>query len=215
MPESLAGYECGLKAIGASYTTATTESMPFCPLIIVPGFAGGEARGARKIRDLAYRGSTVLIESGALFDDPSEGEAHRRILRSHFSIDTKAPIALRDHREERSKANLATRKLLTLRESIDAPMSSLPYVDFVWPHLTKIRDFSRAVPVYSDDAQVVAVSPGGIPVAVRRRIGRGTMIFLGSPVGPSILAGDPEAREWLYGVVSQSYKASCLLGHPQ
>ncbi|MGH9431301.1 MAG: hypothetical protein ACRD3T_07135 [Terriglobia bacterium] len=208
MPESLAGYACGLKAIGASTLRAAVESIPFCPLIIVPGFAGGETPGARKIRDLAYRGSTVLIESGALFGDPSMVEAHRRMLRSHFSIDAQASIALWENREGKPHSSLDSRQGSTRSQPPAVMMASLPYVDYVWPHAAKIRDFSRALPVSSERGEVVAVAPGGIPVGVRRGIGRGTVIFLGSPVGPSILSGDREAREWLHGVVARAIRES-------
>src|SRR5258708_1440624 len=37
----------------------------------------------------------------------------------------------------------------------------------------------------------------GHPVALTRRVERGTLIYLGSPLGPALWAGDAEARQWL------------------
>src|SRR6266571_3700339 len=36
-----------------------------------------------------------------------------------------------------------------------------------------------------------------LPVALKRPGGRGNLIFLGSPLGPALWAGDAEARRWL------------------
>jgi hypothetical protein len=41
-----------------------------------------------------------------------------------------------------------------------------------------------------------------VPVALMRRVGRGTLLFLGSPLGPALWADDAEARRLLLDVVS-------------
>jgi len=41
---------------------------------------------------------------------------------------------------------------------------------------------------------------GELPVALKRRVGAGTLIYLGSPVGPALWAGDVEAKRWLHAV---------------
>ncbi|GEM_PF-1210773 len=204
LPESLAGYEFGLKAIGAEYQRVPADSIPFCPLIIVPGLASGGTGITRRIRDVAESGSSILIESGALFHDLSEFEDHRRMLRSHFSIDAEPPVALWEHRGAQSLSRLDLSASSTPGQPAAGAIGSLPYIDYLWPFETKIRDFSSAIPVSSENGEVVAVSPGGVPVAVRRRLGLGSVIFLGSPVGPAILSGDREARKWLHAVVEFS-----------
>jgi hypothetical protein len=73
---------------------------------------------------------------------------------------------------------------------------SIPYVDYLWPRETKVRDFSRVIPVSARTGDVIG-KVGGLPVAWKRRMGKGTLIFLGSPMGPALRAGDPEARSWL------------------
>ena len=78
---------------------------------------------------------------------------------------------------------------------IDAPVrlaeDRAPYVDYGWPVELKVRDFSSVVPVASGGDEIIA-TVGDLPVAARR----GRFIFLGSPIGPALLAGDREAHAW-------------------
>jgi len=71
----------------------------------------------------------------------------------------------------------------------------IPYIDFTWPLKTKIRDFSRVVPVCRG-GEIIALAQA-LPVAARR----GSMVFLGSPIGPALYAGDREARAWFNALV--------------
>jgi len=75
-----------------------------------------------------------------------------------------------------------------------------PYIDFTWPVDIAVRDFSNVAPVHVDHAKVIATADG-IAVASRRRIGLGTLIHLGTPLGPALWAGDAEAKQWLSAVV--------------
>ena len=72
----------------------------------------------------------------------------------------------------------------------------IPYVDFVWPVRAKIREFFPRVCKVRYGDQVIATH-AGVPVALRR----GRRILLGSPIGPSLAAGDPDARRWLAAVL--------------
>ena len=76
----------------------------------------------------------------------------------------------------------------------------VPYVDYRWPSSAKIRDFSRVVPLgrQSEGEGEIIARVEGLPVALKRRLGRGHLIFLGSPLGPALWAGDAEARRWLF-----------------
>ncbi len=71
-----------------------------------------------------------------------------------------------------------------------------PYVEYSWPIKAKIREFAAVSldPVPGD--QVIGTLAQQ-PVALRRRVGRGTLVTLGSPLGPIFLSGDPDARGWL------------------
>ncbi len=65
-----------------------------------------------------------------------------------------------------------------------------------WPRPAKVRDFSRVVPLGRQAGDVIA-RVDGLPVALKRPCGRGNLIFLGSPLGPALWAGDAQARRWL------------------
>jgi hypothetical protein len=66
-----------------------------------------------------------------------------------------------------------------------------PYIYYRWPVHESVRDFSRVTPVSAAGGDIIG-SAGDLPVAAR--VGR--FIFLGSPVGPALLAGDREAHSW-------------------
>jgi len=76
--------------------------------------------------------------------------------------------------------------------------ASPPYVDYHWPIRVKVRDFSHAVPVVAKKADVIGAI-GKIPIAAHA----GRFVFLGSPIGPSLLAGDREAHLWFNALLQQ------------
>jgi hypothetical protein len=43
---------------------------------------------------------------------------------------------------------------------------------------------------------------GVLPIALKMRTSGGMLIFLGSPLGPALRAGDPQARSWLWSVTA-------------
>ena len=118
----------------------------------------------------------MILESGAGFASEAEFRAHRAVLRDSLDVQVEAPVPLWRPGEP-----------------------GIPYVDFTWPFPTKIRDFSRVVPLASQAGGIIA-RVDGLPVALRRRSGRGTLVFLGSPLGPALWAGDAEAGRWLEAV---------------
>jgi hypothetical protein len=102
-------------------------------------------------------------------------EAQRRQLAEHFGLMIEPPVDLW------------------------AAGAAVPYVHYRWPIDVKVRDFSRVVPVSTGRAQIIAAI-GGLPVAARL----GTFIFLGSPIGPSLLAGDREAHLWIDALIQHT-----------
>jgi len=73
------------------------------------------------------------------------------------------------------------------------------YLDLDWPVRARVRDFSHAVAVRGGET-VGAL--GGRPVAALQRAGAGALLFLGSPVGPALWSGDPQAHAWLSSVLA-------------
>ena len=128
---------------------------------------------AHLILTCLHQGGTVLLESGAAFGD---FRSHRDQLREHFHILIEPPVEL-------------------------WPARGIPYVEYTWPVSTKVRDFSRVIPLAPQCGTVIG-RVEDIPVALARRVGPGVLVFLGSPLGPALWAGDIEARCWLDDLLS-------------
>jgi len=88
---------------------------------------------------------------------------------------------------------------LQIERPVLLPEGRIPYVDYHWPVSVKVRDFNRIVPVRVPAREVIATIDG-IAVASRR----GKLIFLGSPIGPALHAGDREAHSWFKALVATS-----------
>ncbi|HKW10277.1 MAG TPA: hypothetical protein VJO33_07850 [Gemmatimonadaceae bacterium] len=144
-------------------------------VLIVPGVLGTPPWAARRIAQALDDGATVILESGAGFASAREFRAHRAALDEYFQIRIEEPVPL-------------------------WPARATPYVDFTWPSAVRIRDFTRAIPLASQPGEIIARA-GDCPVALARRVGVGTLVFLGSPVGPALRAGDTQAHGWLADVV--------------
>src|SRR6266576_1920174 len=148
-----------------------------CSLLIVPQLGILAPGLVRHLTTALKRGSTVVIESGVGFGSHSTVCQHRHSLCEGLQIRVAAPVDLWTDRSH----------------------GQAPYIDFTWPRRAKIRDFSRVVPPAEQQGEIIAWA-GDTPVAFRRQVGDGTLIYLGSPVGPALWAGDVEARRWLHAV---------------
>lgn len=122
-------------------------------------------------------GGLVILESGAGFAGARDFTAHRAALRDALNVRVERPVAL----WPQSRG------------------SAIPYVDYSWPIRARVRDFSRVVPVAGEVGETIA-RVNEHAVAIRRRYGRGTLIVLGSPLGPALWSGDVEAKRWLQAV---------------
>jgi hypothetical protein len=122
--------------------------------------------------DLLSAGRKVIFESGAGFLRPEEFTVHQRTLFDDFGLMVDSPVAL----WSRARA--------------------VPYVNYSWPCEALVRDFSRVVPVLAPDHEIIG-RVGSLSVASKRAVENGLLIFIGSPLGPSMRAGDPESQKWL------------------
>lgn len=177
--ESLAGYAAALTDLGAPALRAEWPSVPRCAALIIPGALEIQPSALRAVATCLEGGARVILESGAGFAAGPQFRTHRTMLHDHLEIDLEPPVTL---------------------WPADGGSRGAPYVDFTWPHATKVRDFSRVVPLGRQVGEIIAWADG-VPVALKRRWGRGTLIFLGSPLGPALWAGDREARSWLAEVL--------------
>jgi len=175
LPESAAGYERALSRLGIEYERIS--ALPVRPVrgMILPAAPRMNTRDLARLRVSIENGSTVLLESGAAFLSPGDFDCFKRSIKSVFGLSLHAPIRLWDSAD-------------SFRQS--------PYVDYGWPFEMKVRDFSRIIPVEGVGSEEIAWFQEK-PVAVRRRLGRGALVFLGSPLGPHLLADDRESVSWL------------------
>jgi hypothetical protein len=149
--------------------------MTHCSLVIMSSVYVLPENLAERLRLCLQRGTTVIIESGAGFASHLEFRKHRRSLREGLGLHVAAPV------------------------NLWSPPRAMPYVDYTWPTRTRVRDFTRLIPPAEQPGEIIAWA-GDLPVALRRRVGSGTLIYVGSPLGPALLIGDIEAIRWLYSV---------------
>lgn len=89
-----------------------------------------------------------------------------------------------------------------------------PYVEYFWPVRVKIREFAPVRLQPGPQDEVIAIFDGE-PVGLRRRAGSGTLVTIGSPLGPVFLTGDPDARLWLDALIQQhSLKRKTMESRP-
>lgn len=179
------GEQCALRESLAGYQAGVADLETIGgPVLIVPAALAIAGAAARRIVRHLEDGGTLILESGATFAAPDSAEfrAHRDALRTLLGVDVEAPRTLVGERRR------------------------LPYVEFRWPMPTLVRHFSAIVPVHAHDGERIA-RVEDTTVALARRRGRGTLIFLGSPIGPALWAGDAEAGCWLREVLRQASRA--------
>ena len=68
------------------------------------------------------------------------------------------------------------------------------YIQYTWPVPRLVRHFSSIMPVCCLPSEKIAEF-AGITVCAKRRVGRGAIIFLGSMLGPVLLAEEKEAHD--------------------
>jgi len=176
------GEQCALRESLEGYRSALAAAQTVAgSVLIVPAALSIGGAAARRIVRHVDDGGRLILESGATFAAP-ESQAfreHRDALRELFGLQVEPP------------------------QPVVRDRMRVPYVEFRWPSPTLVRDFTAIVPVASRDDERIA-HVGDTPVALVRRRGRGMLIFLGSPIGPALWAGDAEARRWLHEVLRQA-----------
>ena len=119
------------------------------------------------------RGQLVIFESAGGFGEQGERAEQRRGLERAFDLCIGEPVALWQEGRRPS------------------------YVEYEWPVPARVRDFSFVTPVRG--GRTVA-RVYGLGVAALAEAGAGALLFLGSPLGPSLWTGETEALRWLKAV---------------
>ena len=182
------GEQCTLPESLAGYRDALAGAKAVAgQVMIVPAALSIGSAAARRIGRHVEEGGSLIFESGAMFVAPATREFcdHRDALRDLLGVEVEPPRS-------------------TVRER-----ARVPYVEFRWPSRALVRDFSAIVPVCARDGERIA-QVEDTTVAVARRRGRGMIVFLGSPIGPALWAGDVEARHWLDEVLALASPHECL-----
>jgi len=188
LPDSLAGMRA---ALGNAHLRVTEIGINGAnSVLVVPAAGNVRAETFGAVAVSIERGSTVLWESGAAFLEPRDFAYQQDLAREHFAMSMEPPIDVWSHSTSRT-ANLGG-KNLGARNMRSIGHAHVPYVVYRWPREAHVRDFSRVVPVSAANGLAIA-RWGEIPVAWRKRIGAGTLIFVGSPIGPALRAGDADA----------------------
>lgn len=199
--ESLQGYRAALADTQFSWSEALADLRRPCQMAIVPGAALLDPAIPPALFDLLTAGTHVLLESGGAFLGAAQFGAHQKTLQRYFDLSVERPIELwagplaDDSFLEHGATRTAPRRG---KEDDHKP---IPYIAYTWPFETSVRDFSRVIPVSAKREEVIG-RVATLPVALKKRVANGSMIFLGSPLGPALVAGDPEARSWLRSVTT-------------
>jgi hypothetical protein len=201
LPESFDGYRLALGDEHRSLSEIELDSRDVHRAIIVPAAGTIDSTTRSALSAALTSGTTIVWESAAAFLSPSDFTTQQEMLREHFAITIGQPTNLwSSHSPKPLSAKSAT---IQPRKSNQFGHAQIPYVTYDWPHETRVRDFTRAIPVSAKTGRAIA-HLGHFAVAWRKQIGRGSFIFLGSPIGPALRAGDPEAATWLRAVISES-----------
>jgi hypothetical protein len=168
-------------------------------LVVVPAAGAVRAEALGAVAGLIQRGATVLWESGAAFLDPRDFARQRALTFEHFGISLQQPIDVWPRSASRRTSVGAKNK--SARDMRAIGHEQIPYVVFHWPTEVHVRDFSRVIPVSAEDGSAIA-HWAEIPVAWHKPVGAGTLIFMGSPVGPALNAGDSDAASLLRSFVN-------------
>ncbi len=76
---------------------------------------------------------------------------------------------------------------------IQPPRNAHSCVTYSWPIRKMVRPFQTITPVLCSPREVIATYDGW-PVCLRRKLGQGGIIYLGSMLGPGLMAEEREAH---------------------
>ena len=164
-------------------------------VVVVPAAGSVPGRTFMAAAELLEQGATVLWESGAAFLGPCEFTEQRALANRYFGISIQRPLdvwsqrtslGLASFRRDSADKNPNARKMRAIGHE------QIPYVEYSWPATAHVRDFSRVIPLSSPSGRPIAHWKE-FPVAWSRPVGAGMLIFLGSPLGPALRAGDSDA----------------------
>jgi len=139
-------------------------------LIIAPGIRWMSPSIAGDLADRIYHGAWVILESGLGFSSRTESKHQTDLLKKAFGLQLLPPVKVGKN-----------------------PVAAT-YLEYTRPVHRLVRTFEAITPVWCDQSEALA-RLGKHSVCIRKRIGDGTLVFLGSMLGPGIGAEEREAVE--------------------
>jgi hypothetical protein len=156
------------------------------------------------VAELLKKGARVVWETGAAFLEPRAFAEQEDLAREYFGIPIGRPVDVWSQSVQRkstpparnnSEPNRSARSVRAIGHE------RVPYIAYRWPREVHVRDFSRVIPVSAATGNAIA-HWGELPVAWSKRVGAGTLVFVGSPIGPALRAGDSDAHFLLRSIVN-------------
>lgn len=143
-------------------------------LMIAPGNRKLSREAALRLLHRVTAGKWLILESGLPFMAREEALGQLKLLRDVFGFRVHAPLAVED-----------------------------AYIEYTWPLRRLVRHFSMIAPIECSRSESIA-ERWGVPVCEKRFIGSGGVIFLGSMLGPGLLAEEREAHEVGAGLLRET-----------
>jgi len=191
IPESLAGMR---GALGSSHCCIAASDLPSSDpgnMVIVPAAGSVRPEIFSAVGELLRRGATVFWESGVSFLDSADFAQQQALTKEYFGISIGRPV---DVWPQAGSRKMKSRALMQGARGMRAiGHEQIAYVKYRWPLEADVRDFSRVIPLSAPDGRAIA-HWNEVPVAWSKNVGEGRLIFLGSPLGPALRAGDAEAN---------------------
>jgi hypothetical protein len=125
---------------------------------------------AADLADRIHQGAWVILESGLGFSSRTESKHQIDLLKRVFGLQLLPPV------------------------KVGKNPAAATYLEYTSPVHRLVRTFEAITPVGCDQSEALA-RLGKHSVCIRKRIGDGTLVFLGSMLGPGIGAEEREAIE--------------------
>jgi hypothetical protein len=138
------------------------------PAIILPANRELSYKTAGTLLERVRGGGLVILESGGAYSSAEEIRRQARILAGVFGIHVEEPVEVNAHEAS--------------------------YITYKCPQRILVRTFGAMTPVRCAPEERIAEF-AGTAVAMRRSVGKGTIVYLGSILGVGLLAQEREARQ--------------------
>ena len=159
-------------------------------LIIAPGIRCMSLSIAADLADWIHQGAWVILESGLGFSSRTESKHQTDLLKKVFGLQLLPPV------------------------KVGKDPAAATYLEYTRPIHRLVRTFEAITPVRCDQSAALA-RLGKHSVCIRKRIGDGTLVFLGSMLGPGVGAGEREAIEVASALVTSDseciFNSTCNL----